>query len=177
MLPRKADKEAILWRRSSSIPPERRCCRGARMTAARGSTIFTRGQAFLAKLRLAPGGILLPLALTVALPLALLMLPSRAMAQSSTPPLVSAQANPQLFATMCALYAAGFEADVSSDTANPVMTQLRSALLALNGPAAQALRKYYRDHELSDPAQNMSRYVTFGLVVGPAPEVRLHAGA
>ena len=92
------------------------------------------------------------------------------MAQSSTPPLVSAQANPQLFATMCALYAAGFEADVSSDTANPVMTQLRSALLALNGPAAQALRKYYRDHELSDPAQTMSRYVTFGLVVGPAPK-------
>ena len=83
---------------------------------------------------------------------------------------MGAQASPQLFATMCALYAAGFDADVSSDAVNPVMAQLRSALLALNGPAAQALRKYYHDHELADPAQTMSRYVTFALVVGPAPK-------
>ena len=114
-----------------------------------------QGQAFLAKLRLAPGGIIVPLALTVALPLALLILPSRAVAQaqSSTPPLVSAQANPQLFATMCALYAAGFEADVSSDTANPAIDRTTFCVVGSERPGAQALRKYYRDHELSDPAQ------------------------
>ena len=100
----------------------------------------------------------------------------RAQAQSATAtasapmPTVGAQGSPQLFATMCALYAAGFEADEAVDPSNQALTQVRAQLLALNGPATQSLRKYYHEHELADPTQTMSRYVTFALVSGPAPK-------
>ena len=88
----------------------------------------------------------------------------------SAPATVSAEASPQLFATMCALYAAGFEAQSSDLDSNPEFAALRAQLLALHGPAVDALRSYYREHVLADPGATMSRYITFALVVGPPPK-------
>lgn len=136
------------------------------MTAVRGSAISTQEHGLSAKPRPTPRGILAPLAIAFAF----LLSPIRVSAQALAPSIVTVQASPQLFATMCALYAAGFEADVSSDAVNPVIAQLRTDLLALRGPAAQALRKYYHEHELADATETMSRFVTFALVVGPAPK-------
>ena len=45
---------------------------------------------------------------------------------------------------MCALYAAGFEAESSAVDSDPGMGTLRSRLLALRGPAAEALGCYRR---------------------------------
>lgn len=86
------------------------------------------------------------------------------------PAKVSAEASPQLFATMCALYAAGFAPDSDLLASDPGFISLRSELLALDGPATVALRAFYRDHVLADPAAMMSRYVTFALVVAPPPK-------
>ena len=71
---------------------------------------------------------------------------------------------------MCALYAAGFAPDSAALDSDPGFNTLRSQLLALNGPATVALRAFYRDHALADPAATMSRYVTFALVVAPPPK-------
>ena len=87
-----------------------------------------------------------------------------------TPKTVVVEASPQLFATMCALHAAGFEKDVSAVGFHPVRARLRGQLLRLEGPATQALHAYYREHELADPAATLSRYVSFALVVGPPPK-------
>lgn len=76
----------------------------------------------------------------------------------------------QLFATMCAVYAAGFDKDVSAVGFHPVRARLRGELLRLQGPATEALRQYYREHELADSAATLSRYVSFALVVGPPPK-------
>jgi tetratricopeptide (TPR) repeat protein len=83
---------------------------------------------------------------------------------------VSVDSRPQLFAVMCALDAAGFEAGAStaSDTAGRV--QLRKRMLALQGPAAAALRKYYAEHALGDSGATFSRFVSFALVAGPPPD-------
>lgn len=83
---------------------------------------------------------------------------------------VSVEASPQLFTVMCALHAAGYEAEVSSAGFHPLRAQLRAELLGLRGPATEALRKFYRDHELGDPAATLSRYISFALVVGPPPK-------
>jgi tetratricopeptide (TPR) repeat protein len=83
---------------------------------------------------------------------------------------ISVQSSPQIFATMCALDAAGFDADESTLAEMPARLALRGDLLKVQGPATEAVREFYREHALSDPGENLSRYVTFALAIGPAPE-------
>jgi len=85
---------------------------------------------------------------------------------------IAVEANQQLFATMCALDAAGFDADESTLAEMPSRLALRGELLKLHGPATEALRQFYRDHALADPGETLSRYITFALVVGPPPDFR-----
>jgi len=79
------------------------------------------------------------------------------------------EANPQIFATMCALDAAGFGADESTLSEMPARLALRSDLLKIEGPATDMLRQFYRDHALADPADTLSRYISFALAAGPPP--------
>lgn len=92
--------------------------------------------------------------------------------RANAPSNITVEANPQLFATMCALHAAGFEADVSAAGFHPLRARLRGELLRQRGPAAEALRAFYRDHLVGDPAATLSRYVSFALVVGPPPKFK-----
>ncbi|MGH9580815.1 MAG: tetratricopeptide repeat protein, partial [Terriglobales bacterium] len=79
------------------------------------------------------------------------------------------ETSPQLFAVMCALHAAGYEAEVGAAGIHPLRVRLRSELLKLQGPATEKLRTFYREHQLGDPGANLSRYVSFAMVVGPPP--------
>ena len=83
---------------------------------------------------------------------------------------IRVEASPQVFATMCALEAAGFNIDESTIEQMPALTALRADLIKTQGPATQALREFYRDHALADPAETLSQYMTFALAVGPPPE-------
>jgi tetratricopeptide (TPR) repeat protein len=96
--------------------------------------------------------------------------PARAAAaQSASAGSVRLESSPQLFATVSALYAAGFDGVPNTLSGNPLFARLR----ALQGPAAEALREYYRTHSGRDPAATISRYVTFALVAGPPPKFEL----
>jgi len=86
---------------------------------------------------------------------------------------VEATASPQLFATLSALYALGLDAGKTSSDADPSFSDVRSQLLEVHGPATDALRQFYRDHALSDPAATMSRFITFAMVAGPPPKFAL----
>ena len=85
-------------------------------------------------------------------------------------PAISVEARPQLFAVLCALDAAGFDSDVSTTNEAPGRVQLRKRMQALQGPAVEALRKYYREHALADSGAVSSRFVSFALAVGPPPK-------
>jgi tetratricopeptide (TPR) repeat protein len=74
-----------------------------------------------------------------------------------------------MFTTMCALLAAGYESNVSSDNWTQFRAQMRERLRQQQGPAVEAVRLFYRQHELRDPGATLSRYLWFGLVSGPAP--------
>src|ERR1700687_4435698 len=63
---------------------------------------------------------------------------------------VSVDSRPQLFAVMCALDAAGYESGASTAGDTPGRVQLRKRMMALQGPAVSALRKYYAEHALGD---------------------------
>jgi Tetratricopeptide repeat len=86
---------------------------------------------------------------------------------------VQADASPQLFATMCATYAAGLDVGGTSVDADPFFTEVRARLLQVHGPATDALRKYYKDHALASPSATLSRYITFAIVAGPPPTFAL----
>jgi len=51
-----------------------------------------------------------------------------------------------MFATMCALYASGYESDVSSDNWTSFRAQTREQLRAQNCPAVSAVREFYKAH-------------------------------
>jgi tetratricopeptide (TPR) repeat protein len=89
---------------------------------------------------------------------------------SGGPSQLALEANPQLFATMCALYAAGYAQDESLIGSNPVRRKIADQMARVSGPATDALRQFYRDHLLADPAANLSRYISFALVAGSPPK-------
>lgn len=88
---------------------------------------------------------------------------------------ISVEANEQVFATMCALDAAGFAAAESTLGEMPARLALRADLLRMQGPATNALRQFYKDHVLMSSAQTLSPYITFALVAGPPPDFQLPA--
>jgi len=82
---------------------------------------------------------------------------------------VSVDGSEAMFTTMCVLLASGFESNVSSDNWTAFRAQMRERLRQQQGPAVEAAREFYRQHELRDPGATLSRYLWFGLVSGPAP--------
>lgn len=86
---------------------------------------------------------------------------------------ISVEASPQIFTVMCALDAAGFDADESTLSEMPDRLALRADLLRMQGSATAALRAFYQDHALGDPGETLSRYITFALVIGPPPDFKL----
>jgi hypothetical protein len=82
---------------------------------------------------------------------------------------LSVDGSEAMFTMMCALLSAGFESNVSSDNWTAFRAQMRERLRQQQGPAVEAVREFYRQHELRDPGATLSRYLWFGLVSGPAP--------
>lgn len=80
---------------------------------------------------------------------------------------ISVQTNQQVFDVMCALDAAGFDANSSTVDMYPPYAALRVRLLQLNGPATQALRDFYRKHEFVNSDETLSPFLSFALVVAP----------
>jgi tetratricopeptide (TPR) repeat protein len=88
---------------------------------------------------------------------------------------ISVEASPQVFATMCALSAAGFNVDENALGEMPARRALLADLNKTQGPATEALRQFYREHALASPSETLSRYITFALVVGPPPDFKYQA--
>lgn len=85
------------------------------------------------------------------------------------PTRITVDGSEQMFATMCALHAAGFQADVSAASWHPLRARLREVLQRQQGPAVDAVRQFYAQHELADPGATLSRYIWFALVAGSPP--------
>jgi tetratricopeptide (TPR) repeat protein len=86
---------------------------------------------------------------------------------------VSVDGSEAMFTTMCALLASGFESDVSAASWHPLRAQLRERMQHQQGPAVDAVREFYKKHQLIDEGVVLSQYIWFGLVSGPAPKFEL----
>src|SRR5580704_9854287 len=96
--------------------------------------------------------------------------PARRQVRAAAQSPVTVDGSEAMFTTMCALMAAGFESDVRADNWTPFRAQMREKLRSQQGPAVEAMREFYRKHELRDHGATLSRYLWFGLVSGPAPQ-------
>jgi tetratricopeptide (TPR) repeat protein len=85
---------------------------------------------------------------------------------------INVEVSPQIFSTMCALDAAGFNVNESTLGEMPQRLRLRGTLQAMKGPAADAVRAFYREHALADPSEMLSQYITLALVMGPPPDFK-----
>jgi hypothetical protein len=85
-------------------------------------------------------------------------------------PAVEVQPSPQLFVTLCALYAAGHPVPASLQGA-PVVVARRAS--SFRGPVVDRLRQFYSAHRGGSAAETLSRYVSFAFMVGPPPDFAL----
>jgi tetratricopeptide (TPR) repeat protein len=83
---------------------------------------------------------------------------------------IRVEGSPELFTTLCALYAASVNAPGGSPTAAPMDADLAKELADARGPATDALHVFYQSHALPDPDQTLSRYVSYGLAIGAPPK-------
>jgi hypothetical protein len=84
-------------------------------------------------------------------------------------PKVGIETSPQLFDVMCALWAAGYNTEANIGSMPPEWAAIAKKMMKMQGPATEALRAYYRDHEHNNRGTTLSRYISFAMVVGPAP--------
>jgi hypothetical protein len=84
-------------------------------------------------------------------------------------PKVGIETSPQLFAVMCALWAAGYNTEANVGSMPPEWAAIAEKMMKMQGPATEALRAYYKDHEHNNRGTTLSRYISFAMVVGPPP--------
>jgi hypothetical protein len=84
-------------------------------------------------------------------------------------PKVGIETSPQLFDVMCALWAAGYNTEANLGSLPPEWEAVAEKMVKMKGPATEALRGYYKDHEHNNRATTLSKYISFAMVVGPPP--------
>src|SRR5580704_12711886 len=80
---------------------------------------------------------------------------------------VGIETSPQLFDTMCALWAAGFDTEVNLATLPPAWSRVAEQMAKQQGPATEALRQFYAEHAHNNREETLSRYISYAMVAGP----------
>jgi tetratricopeptide (TPR) repeat protein len=83
------------------------------------------------------------------------------------PNAIQVQSNEQLFATLCALYAAGYPT-IPAD-APPPLRKMVLRLATADDPSVAALRTFYKQHRQKSDRATLAQYVSFAMVVGEPP--------
>ena len=95
--------------------------------------------------------------------------------QDSTPQKVGIDTSQQLFATMCALWAAGYDSEAATASLPPAWRAVAEQMTQLKGPAVDALRAYYEKHEHQD--RSVTRHAVCVLRDGRGASARLQIHA
>jgi len=85
-------------------------------------------------------------------------------------PQVTIESSQQLFATMCALWAAGYYTGSGPEDLPTAWRAVADEMLRHQGPATDEIHQYLDQHKTSDRAATLSRFISFALVVGPPPD-------
>ncbi len=78
-----------------------------------------------------------------------------------------------LFTTMAAINAAGYDADLNSDSNYPIRNQVRAELAKRSIPSLVDLKEFYHDHRKGNDPATLSQYISFALLAGGPPDFKL----
>jgi tetratricopeptide (TPR) repeat protein len=111
------------------------------------------------------------------LAIALLLLPLSIRAQFEAPPqaipvqdAVRFEVSESLFTAMALINAAGYDEDIDGPSNHPARKWVRQQLAQRNPAILEDLRQFYKDHRRDNWQQELSQYVSFGLLTHGPPD-------
>ena len=78
--------------------------------------------------------------------------------------------NEALFTVLAAINAAGYDEQIDAASTHVFRHALRTQLAARNLDSVFELKRFYRDHKLKNPDAELSRYITYGLLINGPPD-------
>jgi hypothetical protein len=88
----------------------------------------------------------------------------------TTEPIGGLDANPSIFAVLAAINAAGYDDQIESASNHPLRKALRDHLATLKLDSVYPLRRFVRDHRKGDPGVELSKYISYALLLNGPPD-------
>jgi tetratricopeptide (TPR) repeat protein len=79
-------------------------------------------------------------------------------------------ASASIFAVLAAVNAAGYDDQIDSPTNHPLRKALRDHLAAQNLDSVYPLRRFVRDHRKATPGAELSKYISYALLLNGPPD-------
>ena len=73
--------------------------------------------------------------------------------------------NEALFTVLAAINAAGYDDQIDAASTHVFRHALRTNLAARNLDSVFELKRFFRDHKLSDPTAELNRYISYALLI------------
>src|SRR6185312_15711391 len=77
--------------------------------------------------------------------------------------------NEALFTVLAAINAAGYDDQINAASTHVFRHTLRTELAARNLDSVFELKRFFRDHKLSDPIAELNRYISYALLINGPP--------
>ena len=97
-------------------------------------------------------------------------------AQTAQPVQGQLDASPSIFTVLAAINAAGFNAGIDAPSNHPFRKALRDRLAGQNLASVAALRRFVQEHRKENPAEELSQYISYALVLGGPPDFAYRYG-
>lgn len=78
--------------------------------------------------------------------------------------------SPAIFAVLAAVNAAGYDDQIDSTSNHPLRKALRDHLASSNLDSVYPLRRFVRDHRKGDPGAELSKYISYALLLSGPPD-------
>ena len=78
--------------------------------------------------------------------------------------------NKALFTVLAAINAAGYDDQIDAASTHVFRHELRTELAARNLASVFELKRFFRDHKLKDPNEELSRYISYALLIKGPPD-------
>lgn len=75
-----------------------------------------------------------------------------------------------LFTVLAAINAAGYDDEINAASTHAFRHSLRTQLATRNLDSVYQLKRFFRDHALRDPKAELSRYISYGLLIDGPPD-------
>lgn len=75
-----------------------------------------------------------------------------------------------LFTVLAAINMAGYDDQINAVSTHVFRHELRTALASKNLESVFELRRFFRDHQLKTPGAELSRYISYGLLINGPPD-------